>query len=205
MFTSDNGPLWGRFGGTDSEFFNSAAGLRAAKGSLYEAGIRVPLVVRWPGKIKPGTVTDHIAANYDVLPTLMELIGQKAPSELKIDGISFAPTLLGKADQQKAHDFLYWEFNAYGGQQAVRMGDWKAIRINMTPGPANRRGHNLHPPRDPNLPKDQLPPLELYNLKSDRGEERNLAAQHPDLIRKAEQIMKREHVPSEKFPFPQLD
>ena len=205
MFSSDNGPLWGRFGGTDSAFFGSAGGLRASKGSLYEAGIRVPLVARWPGKIKPGTVTDHVAAFWDLMPTFMELIGERVPGELKIDGISFAPTLLGAPGrgEQKQHEFLYWEFTAYSGQQAVRMDDWKAIRVNMIPTYRGNRGGN--PPRDPNLPKDQLPPLELYNLKSDPGEQNNVAAKHPELIAKAQEIMKREHVPSKKFPFPQID
>ncbi|MEK6238599.1 MAG: arylsulfatase [Planctomycetales bacterium] len=117
MFTSDNGPTYDRLGGSDSEFFQSAASFRGLKGSLYEGGIRVPLVARWPGKIAPGSKTDHLSAFWDTAPTLAEIAGCKPPQN--VDGISFAPTLLGKPGQQKPRDFLYWEFPSYGGQQAV--------------------------------------------------------------------------------------
>ncbi len=181
MFTSDNGPTFNRLGGSDSEFFKSAGPFKGLKGSLYEGGIRVPLVARWPGRIKPGTVTDHIAAFWDVMPTLADLSGTTAPKG--IDGLSFAPTLLGKPDAQQTHDVLYWEFPGYGGQQAVRFGDWKATRQGMT-----RRGN-----------KDPLK-IELYNLRTDIGEQRDVSADHPDIVAKAAAFMKREHTPSKLWP-----
>ncbi|MHB8901845.1 MAG: sulfatase/phosphatase domain-containing protein, partial [Thermoguttaceae bacterium] len=156
------------------------------KGSLYEGGIRVPMIARWKGKIAPSTTTDLPSAFYDVMPTVAEVVGAKAPDG--IDGISFLPTLLGQPQQQKKHEFLYWEFPAYGGQQAVRMGDWKAVRQNM-------------------LQKKNPDPLkiELYNLAEDLGEQHDLAAEKPEIVEKARQIMKSEHVPSEIFKMPPLD
>ena len=100
-----------------------------------------------------------------------------------IDGLSFAPTLLGQADKQKPHDYLYWEFPSYGGQQAVRMGDWKAVRQKM------------QQPKNPDPLK-----MELYNLKDDLGESRDVAAEHPDIVAKAREIMRTSHVPSRLFP-----
>ncbi len=120
VFTSDNGTAWG-YGGTDPEFFNSSGGLRDFKGSVYEGGIRVPMIARWKGKIKPGTVSDHISAFWDFYQTFAEMVGAAIPDD--IDGISLLPTLLNK--NQKKHDFLYWE---YFGKQAIRMGKWKAVR-----------------------------------------------------------------------------
>ncbi|MFC1783031.1 arylsulfatase [Planctomycetota bacterium] len=120
MFSSDNGPTFN--GGTDSAFFESAGPLRGLKASLYEGGIRVPMIARWPGKIKSNSITDHPSAFWDVLPTITELMGIDAPQD--IDGISFLPTLLQKQNQ-KTHDYLYWEYN---GAQALRMGDWKTYR-----------------------------------------------------------------------------
>ncbi len=186
MFSSDNGPTYDRLGGTDSAFFNSAGSFRGFKGSLYEGGIRVPLVARWPGKIKPGTESDLVSAFWDILPTCAELTGTKAPAN--IDGISLAPTLLGQDDRQQRHDYLYWEFPAYGGQQAVRMGDWKAVRQNM-------------------LNKNNPQPLaiELYNLNDDVGESQNVAAAHPDLVERFQTIMQTGRVPSKLFPFKPLD
>ena len=131
VFTSDNGPLYDQLGGTDSEFFNSNAGLRGRKGSYYEGGFRVPCLVRWKGRIAPGSVSDRVTGFEDWLPTLLELIGEKASTPAGIDGISFAPTLLGK--KQEARPFLYRESPGYGGQQCVRAGDWKAIRTELNP------------------------------------------------------------------------
>ena len=186
LFTSDNGPTYDRLGGSDSEFFESAGPFRGLKGSLYEGGIRVPLVAKWPGKIPAGVTADHQAAFWDVLPTLTEIVGAQNPTG--IDGLSFAPTLLGRSEQQQKHEFLYWEFPAYGGQQAVRMGDWKGVRQGM-------------------LEKDNPDPLaiELYNLAEDVGETRDVAAAHPDIVAKIREIMQRERTPSELFPFPPLD
>lgn len=184
MFSSDNGPTYDRLGGSDSDFFKSAANFRGLKGSLYEGGIRVPLIVRWPGKVKPDTVSHYIGGFCDVLPTVADITGTKAPKD--IDGISFLPTLLGKS--QPEHDYMYWEFGGYGGQQAVRMGDWKAIRQNMMR------------PKKPGAGK-----LELYNLKDDPSESNDVAAKHPDIVAKAEAAMKEGHTPSKLFPIPMLD
>jgi arylsulfatase A len=185
MFTSDNGPTFNRLGGSDSEFFESAGGFRGFKGSLYEGGIRVPLVAKWPGHIKPGRVTDHIAAFWDVMPTIAEVTGTTPPEE--IDGISFAPTLTD-AGEQILHNFLYWEFPAYGGQQAVRMGDWKGIRQDML------RRNNPDPLK-----------IELYNLADDPGETTDVASEHPEVVAQIREIMQREHTPSELFPLPPVD
>jgi arylsulfatase len=183
LFTSDNGPLFERFGGTDSAFFNSAGPFRGAKGSVYEAGIRVPLIVRWPGKIQPGGESGHVAAFCDVLPTLMDLTNGETPSGL--DGLSLGPTLLGQGEQA-VHEFLYWEFPSYGGQQAVRLGDWKGVRKKL-------------------LGKMPQLSIELYNLADDIGEEHNVAADQPDVVERIAKIMRQQHVPSPDFPFPALD
>ena len=162
LFTSDNGPH--REGGANPEFFDSNGPLRGNKRDLYEGGIRVPLIARWPGKVKPGTVSHHISAFWDFLPTFAELAGvEHLPS---IDGISMLPTLMGKPAKQKQHEFLYWEFHERGSKQAVRMGDWKAVRFGV-----NGK-------------------LELYNLKEDIGEEHNTAEHHPDIVAKIESYFK---------------
>lgn len=173
MFTSDNGPTYN--GGTNSPWFDSAKPFASeygfGKGFVYEGGIRVPMIASWPGKIAPGGKTDHASVFYDVMPTLCEIVGTDTPAGS--DGISFLPVMLGK--EQKAHDFLYWEFPSYGGQIAVRMGDWKVIL------------------------KDALkkePFYEVYNLKSDPTEEINIADAHPEIIQRAKEITAREHVKS---------
>ncbi len=176
IFTSDNGPTFDRLGGSDSDFFESAGPFRGLKGSLYEGGIRVPMVARWPGKIPVGKTTGHLSAFWDVMPTLCEVADAKAPDG--IDGISFLPTLKGKRRQRK-HDYLFWDFPGYGGQQAVRMGDWKAVRQNIKKG-------NLE--------------IELYNLKDDISESNNVAADHPKLVKKIEAIMRDARTDSELFP-----
>jgi arylsulfatase A len=185
MFSSDNGPTFNRMGGSDSEFFESADEFRGFKGSLYEGGIRVPLVAKWPGHIEPGRVTDHVAAFWDVMPTIADLTGTMPPEG--IDGISFAPTLTGDEEQTR-HEFLYWEFPASGGQQAVRMENWKGIRQNML-----KRNN-----------PDRLK-IELYNLADDPGETTDVAGEHPDVVAQIRQIMQREHTPSALFPFPPID
>ncbi len=183
IFTSDNGPTYDRLGGSDSDFFQSSGPLRGRKGSLLEGGIRVPFVARWPGKIAPGQTSEHICAFWDYVPTLCEAAGVKVPDGL--DGISFLPTLLGKAEQQRPHEFLYWEFPSYGGQQAIRIGDWKAIR------------QNLH--------KQPDSPFQLYNLAIDVGESKDVAADNPQVIEQVTAIATREHTPSTLFPFKALD
>jgi arylsulfatase len=185
MFSSDNGTTHLEKE-VDYEFFESVGPLRGLKGSLYEGGIRVPMIARWPGKIKPSTTTDHPSAFWDVMPTIAEVTGTKAPEG--IDGVSFAPTLLGQPDRQKQHEYLYWEFTGYRGQQAVRMGDWKAVRQNM-------------------LRRDNPDPLkiELYNLENDIGESRDVAAEHPEIVVRMRKIMETDRVPSELFPIPPID
>ncbi len=184
LFTSDNGPTHDGAGGSDSAFFESAGSLRGLKGSVYEGGIRVPLIARWPGKIKPGSVSDQVGYFPDLMPTLMEIVGAAQRTPKDIDGLSFAHTLLGQPHKQRRHDFLFWEFHGYGGQQAVRLGDWKGVRQRMHKG--NTR-------------------IELYNLKTDSAEKHDLAQQHPEVVGRIERIMSAERVPSKLFPIKVLD
>ena len=123
MFISDNGPH--HEGGGDPVFFKSSGGLRGIKRDLYEGGIRVPMIARWPGTIPAGRVSDHAWAHWDMLPTLAELAGATTPAG--IDGVSMARALAGQP--QPTHEFMYWEFHERGFQQAVRMGQWKAVRL----------------------------------------------------------------------------
>ncbi|MBN1818059.1 MAG: arylsulfatase [Sedimentisphaerales bacterium] len=177
FFSSDNGPTFN--GGTDSAFFNSAGPLRDLKGSVYEGGIRVPMIARWPGRIKAGSTTDHSSAFWDVLPTVMEAAGAPSAIPKNIDGISFLPTLLGRNDQRR-HDYLYWEYHSGGGRQAVRMGDWKGVRLQV--GKGNRK-------------------IELYNLKEDIGETTNVADKYPDIVTQIARIMEAARTESEHFHF----
>jgi arylsulfatase A len=198
IFTSDNGGLGGThqgLGGTDAAFFNSCGGLRDGKGTLYEGGFRVPGIVRWSGKIKPTQVSDRVCGFEDWMPTLLELVGAKEKTPEKLDGISFAPTLLGQT--QEARPFLYREFPGYGGQQCVRVGDWKAIRTRLTPR-AGKRG-----PVETNTATPGK--TQLYDLAKDPAETTDLAAQHPEIVAKLEAIMKAQHTPSRDFPFAALD
>lgn len=172
MFTSDNGPH--KEGGHDPDFFDSNGPLRGYKRDLYEGGIRVPFVARWPGHIQPGRVTDHLAAFWDFLPTAWELAGLEPPED--IDGISYVPTLLG--GEQRPHEYLYWEFHEQGRKQAVRMGDWKAVYL---------------------VAADRF---ELYNLAEDLAETRNVAEQHPQIANRMRRIMRQAHRPSALFPMP---
>jgi len=169
VFSSDNGPTFN--GGTDSEFFRSAGPLRGLKTMLYEGGIRVPTVARWPGRIKPGSVSDHVSAFWDWLPTFAELLGVKPSGDT--DGISLLPTLLGNPEKQKNHDYLYWE---YSGKQAVRRSEWKAYRSSVES------------------------PLELYNLRDDISEKHDLAGQRPDMVKEIEDIMMAARIESGLFP-----
>ena len=163
-------------GGHNPKFFDSNGPLRGFKRDLTEGGIRVPFLARWPGQIKPGTSSDHPSVFYDFLPTAVELAGGKAPDG--IDGISYVNAMLGKP--QQAHEFLYWEFAPRGGKQAVRMGKWKGLREG--------------------LQKNDDAPLQVYDLSQDIGEEKNVAAQNPEIAKKLLAIMQREHVRSEMFP-----
>jgi uncharacterized sulfatase len=152
LFSSDNGPQ--KEGGNPPEFFKSSGPLRGIKRDLYDGGIRPPFLARWPGHVKAGSVSHHIGYFGDLMATAAELAGVPAPSGL--DSISFAPTLLGRPQRQ--HEYLYWEFHEGGFKQAVRMDDWKAVRLGVNK------------------------PIELYNVKSDIGEQCDVAAQHPELI-----------------------
>ena len=175
VFTSDNGPH--QEGKHSPDFFDSNGPLRGIKRDVTEGGIRVPLIVRWPGKVAAGVRSDLVTANWDLLPTFADAIGAKPPA--KVDGVSILPTLLGKGDQQKQHDYLYWEFNERGGKQALRTGDWKALRTQMVKAPNG--------------------PLKLYNLKDDVGETRDVAAQHPDVVKRIEKLLAEAYVPTDRF------
>ena len=169
FFTSDNGPH--REGGNNPDFFNSNGPLRGIKRDLYEGGIRVPLLVRWPGKIRAGSTADFIGSFADVLPTLADLAGTKGPQAT--DGVSFVDTLMGNGRRQKRHEYLYWEFYEGRSARAVRMGDWKAV---VKPFHGTK--------------------VELYHLGKDLGEKTNVAADHPDVVARARAAIKDAHRPS---------
>lgn len=191
IFSSDNGPLHGKhegLAGTDATFFNSAGGLRDGKGSLYEGGIRVPCIVRWKSHVRPG-VSSRVTGFEDWLPTLLELAGAKDATPATTDGISFAPTLLG--GEQAERPFLYREFPNYGGQQSVRVGNWKAIRQDLIV-----KGKKAKTPAIK---------TQLYDLAADPTESKDVAAEHPDVVARLEQIMRAQHVASPQFPLPAID
>jgi arylsulfatase A-like enzyme len=188
VFSSDNGPLYDRYAGTDCEFFESAGPLRGRKGSLYEGGFREPTIVRWRGQIAAGTTSDRVSGFEDWIPTLLDLIGAAEAVPKGLDGISMAPTLLGKPQPERP--FLYREFPAYGGQVALRMGDWKGVVQNLMP-----QGKTPAKPWK----------IELYNIRDDIAESRDVAADHPDIVAKMDAIMRQQHVPSAVFPFKALD
>jgi arylsulfatase A-like enzyme len=170
FFTSDNGPH--REGGADPDFFDSNGPLRGIKRDLYEGGIRVPMIARWPKRIKAGAKSDQVWAHWDLLPTLAEVAGVKPPAN--IDGVSMLNALRGR--RQRDHEFLYWEFHERGFSQAARMGDWKAVR------------------------KSPDSPLELYDLKNDLGEQNDGAAKHPEIVKKIEYYLKTARTESELWP-----
>jgi arylsulfatase A len=189
VFTSDNGPLFDELGGTDADYFNSAGGLRGRKGSFYEGGIRVPCVVRWNGHVAPGTTNDRVTGFEDWLPTLLELIGAADATPPGIDGISFAPTLAGK--EQEPRPFLYRENPSSNGQQALRVGNWKMVRSQISP-----RGKA----------KGQTPgAFELYDLVDDPGEQFNLAERSPFVVNELSKVVAEQHTPSKVFPLPGVD
>jgi len=171
VFTSDNGPH--AEGGVDPKFHHSAGPLRGLKRDLYEGGIRVPMIVRWPAQIKPGQVSDFPWAQWDFLPTAADIALTKAPKG--IDGISIYPLLTGQVQTNK-HDFLYWEFHERGFQQAARMGDWKAVRP--------QAGE----------------PLELYNLKTDIGEKKDVAEDNPKVVKEFEAYFKTARTDDPQWP-----
>jgi arylsulfatase A len=176
-FTSDNGPH--KEGGHDPSFFDSNGPLKGHKRDLYEGGIRVPFVARWPGKIKPGSKSDLPVAMWDVLPTCLDIAGLESPAD--IDGISYLPALLGQNKNQKKHKYLYWAFYERGGKQAVRWGKWKGVRNNVG--------------KDPNST------LELYDLSKDIGEENNIASQFPEVVSELDGFMQEAYQPSPLWSF----
>ena len=169
IFSSDNGPATA--GGHDPQFFQSAGSLRGLKFTLYEGGIRTPLIARWPGRVPQGATSDVISAFWDWLPTFAEIASVKPPPN--IDGLSLAPTLLGTPAKQRTHDYLYWE---HAPAQALRIGDWKAVRTATGD------------------------PIQLFDLAKDEGETRDVAAEHGDLVRDIEQRMAAARTESPDFP-----
>ena len=169
MFSSDNGHH--DEGGHDTDRFDPNGPLRGMKRDLYEGGIRVPMIARWPGKTPRGKVTNHISYFGDLLATAAELAGAETPSNT--DSVSFAPTLRGDEASQDKHEYLYWEFYEQGSKQAVRFGDWKAVRMPMFTGD-----------------------IELYDLSQDLGEAINVAASHKEIVARAAKMMEEAHSPN---------
>lgn len=176
IFTSDNGPHME--GGHDPKFFNSNGPLKGYKRDLYEGGIRVPMIAWWPGTIKAGSLSNHISAFWDILPTFVQLARLDPPEQT--DGISMVPTLTAQSKQQQ-HEYMYWEFYEGGGRQAVRMGNWKALRLNVNKNPDG--------------------PVKLYDLVTDLGENNNIAERHPEIVDKAQRIMAQAHTKSAQWSF----
>lgn len=172
MFSSDNGTTFD-VGGVNAAYFNLTGGLRGRKQDLYEGGIREPFIARWPGKIPTGKISGHVSVQYDLMATLSQLTGAKAWPN---DGISFLPALLGNNKQQKQHEYLYFEFPEKSGQVAIRIGDWKGVKSNMK--------------------KNKNSPWEIYNLKTDAAETTDVAAQHPELIKRFEEVLQQQHLPA---------
>ena len=168
FFSSDNGATFSK--AVDITFFNSNAGLRGAKMDLYEGGIRVPFIARWPGKIAPGRISDHVSVQYDFMATMAELAGQPLT---QTDGVSFLAELVGNKKAQPPHAYLYFEYPENGGQVAIRLGDWKGVRTGVK---TNKNAR-----------------WQLYNLRTDRAETTDVALQHPEIIRQLEAILKKEH------------
>ena len=185
VFTSDNGTTHLKQE-VDYDFFESVKPLRGLKGSLYEGGIRVPLIVRWPGKVEAGSTNSFMTGLEDWLPTLLAMTGLEEKTPDDIDGISIAATL--SAHRQARRPFLYREFSGYGGQQAVWMGKWKGIRQNML------RKNNADPLK-----------IELYNLQADIGESKDVAAENLQVVARIRTLMNQQHTPSELFPIRPLD
>lgn len=189
VFTSDNGPTHGgndprwSDGGAACEFFESTGGLKGYKGSCYEGGICVPCVVKWPGRVKSGSVTEVVSHFADWLPTLTSIGSGELPNQ-KLDGLDLSEVLQGKTDLKRDQP-LIWEFPEYGGQLAIRDGNWKLVR---------RR-----------LQTEKPGPWELYNLENDRSEEKNLAAEHPEIVERFSLVHQKSRVPSSSFPFPYFD
>lgn len=175
LFASDNGPH--REGGADPDFFDSNGPLRGYKRDLYEGGVRVPMIVSWPGHVAEGVTSDHICTFWDLPATFADITGGGVP--LHTDGISFLPALEGRDAEQPQHDYLYFGFLELNGRQAVRCGEWKLVHLDV-------RGKNSR--------------YELYNLADDLGEEHNLIDSHPDVARCLKALMRAAHTPDENWP-----
>lgn len=180
VFSSDNGTTHVT-AEVDAEFFESVGELRGLKGSLYEGGVRVPTIVRWPGRIPAGTESRVVSGFEDWLPTLSSAANAHLPAS-GIDGVDLLPALTGTGTVDRA--FLYREFSGYGGQQSVRCGEWKAVRQQLSSGRIE---------------------TELYNIESDPGEQSDVAADHPDVVRRLDAIMAEQHVRNDVFPLRPFD
>ena len=167
LFTSDNGPTFA--GGIEADYFNSSAGFRGLKMDVYEGGIRIPFIAYWKGKIQAGSVSELVSGHWDMYNTFAELSGQNQSSP---DGISIVPELLGKKGQQQ-HEYIYFEYPEKRGQIALRIGDWKGVKVEMK--------------TNPNVV------WELYNLKEDPKEQNNLAGQHPEIVGQIDSIQQIAH------------
>jgi arylsulfatase A-like enzyme len=176
IFTSDNGPH--SEGGADPAFFDSNGPWRGGKRDLYEGGIRLPLIVSWPRSVQPGRRSDHVCANWDMMPTIADMAGVKIPGSVHTDGISILPVLTGKG-RQKQHEYLYWEFHEQKGKLAVRTGKWKGVVLNFSIDPAAK--------------------MELYDLLADPGEQNDIAALHPAICEQIAAIMCSARTPSPEF------
>ena len=181
VFTSDNGTTHLDLE-VDYDFFNSVGELRGLKGSLYEGGMRVPTIVRWPGHVKAGSANDRISGFEDWMPTILKAVGAADAIPDNTDGISLLPTLLG--ENQPEREFLYREFMGYGGQQSIRVAEWKAVRQNLNKG--------------------QLK-TELYNIAEDISESKDVSAEHPELVKQLEGMMAEQHVESELSKLKAID
>lgn len=174
IFSSDNGPHLE--GGADPDFFDSNGPWRGYKRDVYEGGIRVPFIVRWPGRVKAGQQTDFICSFWDLMPTFKELNGQSVEEDM--DGVSLLPLLEGRKGQ-KEHDYLYFEFQEAGGRQAVRKGPWKLVHLNV---------------------RSQSDSYELYNLETDPSETADVSAENPEILDELRRIMSEAHTPNPDFP-----
>ncbi len=177
IFTSDNGPTFN--GGSDSPFFDSAKPFKSeikwGKASIREGGIRVPMIVAWGDKIKKSSVSNHVTASWDMLPTMCELAGVNTP---RTDGISLVPELTGK--KQSKHEYMYWEYPEAGGSKAIRIDDWKGLILDIKKG------------------NDEMM---LFDLSKDPREQINLAKDHPEIIKLMRKKMKEAHEDPEIVKF----
>lgn len=175
IFTSDNGPH--KEGGADPDYFDSNGIFKGYKRDLYEGGIRVPMIARWPGVIQPSSSSDHISAFWDILPTMTDVVGVELPKN--IDGISFLPTL--KGEQQPIHEYLYWEFHELGGRRAIRKDNWKLVQYNVG--------------------KEEKMSFELFDISKDPSETTNLYDKNPEIFEKLKILLLNARTNSEVFQF----